>query len=143
MRVVGVDFGGTRIGIAVGETEPEVASPRAAIKASGTLRVDAGQIKDIYSKEMATAVVVGLPLGSEGEDTKMSKVCRKLGDEIAKLGCPVHYADEAFTSVNATTHLRDHDWTAATRRKHIDSEAACQILERFFRVIKDASGGQS
>ena len=87
------------------------------------------QIKDIYSKEMATAVVVGLPLGSEGEDTKMSKVCRKLGEEIAKLGCPVHYVDEAFTSVNATAHLRDHDWTAATRRKHIDSEAACQILE--------------
>ena len=84
MRALGVDFGGKRIGIAVAEVEARVASPRAAISASGALRRDAALISEICKKEQAEIIVVGEPLGAEGEPTKMSKICRKLGDEIAQ-----------------------------------------------------------
>ena len=40
--------------------------------------------------------------------------------------------DEALTSVDAEERLRRHNWTAAQRDRHKDSEAACIILERFF-----------
>ena len=132
MRALGVDFGGKRIGIAVAEVEARVASPRAAISASGALRRDAALISEICKKEQAEIIVVGEPLGTEGEPTKMSKICRKLGDEIAQLGHEVRFVDESMTSVGATADLRLQDWTAAQRRRHIDSEAACRILERFF-----------
>jgi putative transcription antitermination factor YqgF len=132
LRALGVDFGGKRIGIAVAEVEARVASPRAAIAASGALRRDAAAISEIFNKEQATIIVVGEPLGAEGEPTKMSKICRKLGEEIALLGHEVRFVDESMTSVAATADMRAMDWTAAQRRRHIDSEAACRILERFF-----------
>lgn len=135
-----MDFGGTRIGIAVAETEPGVASPRPAIKASGTLRVDAQLILEIKKKELAETVILGLPLDENGQDTKMSKICRKLGEELTKLDISVEHIDESFTSIAANQALYNQDWTAATRRKHIDSEAACQILERYMQQQKERNG---
>ncbi len=132
MRVLGVDFGGKRIGIAVGETEHAIASPRPALEATGTLRLDAVNLSDLAKKEEALAVVIGLPL-LEGQESKMSRICRMLGDEVGKLGLDVAYVDESLTSSTAESNLKEQDWTAATRKKHLDSEAACQILERYFR----------
>ena len=127
MRVLGVDFGGKRIGIAVGETEHNVASPRPQIEATGTLRLDAVNIAALAKKEEAEKVVLGTPVVGT-EETKMSRICRMLGAEIEKLGFSVDYVDESLTSVQAETR----QWTAATIKKHLDSEAACQILERYF-----------
>lgn len=131
MRVLGVDFGGKRIGLAVGETEHEIASPRPAIEATGTLRLDAVNLAELAKKEAAEQVVVGLPL-IEGEETKMSRICRMLGAEIEKLGFTVAYVDESLTSMTAESNLGKQGWTSGTVKKHLDSESACQILERFF-----------
>lgn len=132
MRVLGIDFGGKRIGVAAGETDHAVASPRPALEATGTLRLDAANIVEIAKKEECESVIIGLPLVN-GEETKMSRICRMLGAEIEKLDWPVAYIDESLTSATAESALKNQDWTAATRRKHLDSEAACQILERYFR----------
>ena len=131
MRVLGVDFGGKRIGIAVGETEHNVASPRPQIEATGTLRLDAVNIAALAKKEEAEKVVLGTPVVGT-EETKMSRICRMLGAEIEKLGFSVDYVDESLTSVQAEKALSTRQWTAATIKKHLDSEAACQILERYF-----------
>lgn len=131
MRALGIDFGGKRIGIAVGESEHGVTSPRPTLDATGTLRLDAANILQLMKKDEATLAVIGLPL-VEGEESKMSRICRMLGAEIEKLGAKVDYVDESLTSSSAETNLKEHDWTAATRKKHLDGEAACQILERYF-----------
>lgn len=131
MRVIAVDFGGKRIGIAVGETEHGIASPRPNIAASGTLAKDAMAIATISEKEQAELVVVGLPLDEDGE-TKMSKVCRKLGGEIERLGLAVQYVDESMTSAEAERDMVDAGLKGSERRSRSDAEAACRILERFF-----------
>jgi putative transcription antitermination factor YqgF len=129
--VLGVDFGGKRIGIAVGESDHNVATPRPQIEATGTLRLDALNIYALATKEEAKAIVIGTPVVGN-EETKMSRICRMLGAEIEKLGGKVEYVDESMTSVRAEEALRTQQWTAATVKKHLDSEAACQILERYF-----------
>ena len=131
MRVLGVDFGGRRIGIAVGETDHKIATPRPQIEATGTLRLDAANIVAIAAKEEAERIIIGTPVVGT-EETKMSRICRMLGAEIEKLGATVEYVDESLTSVLAEEALRTRQWTAATIKKHLDSEAACQILERVF-----------
>ena len=131
MRVLGIDFGGKRIGVAIGETEHNVASPRPQIEATGTLHLDAVNIVSIAKKEETAKVVIGTPVVGT-EETKMSRICRMLGSEIEKLGVSVEYVDESMTSVRAEEALRTQQWTAATVKKHLDSEAACQILERYF-----------
>ena len=131
MRVLGIDFGGKRIGVAVGETEHKVATPRPQIVATGTLRLDAINIFALAKKEEAQTVIIGTPMVGI-EETKMSRICRMLGAEIEQLGGRVEYVDESMTSVRAEEALRTQQWTAATVKKHLDSEAACQILERYF-----------
>lgn len=131
MRLLGVDFGGKRIGIAVGESEHQLASPRPALEASGTLKIDAANIAKIFKIEQAAELVLGVPLDADGAETKMSRIIRQLGGQLEGLDIRVHYIDESMTSVGAADALSEHDWTASKRRRHIDGEAACRILERF------------
>jgi putative Holliday junction resolvase len=124
-----VDFGSKRIGLAVGETEGGAVSPRAAIASIKGLAGNAAAIAAVAKREEAEAIVVGVP--GNVEDERMADVCRKLGEEIRALGINVYEVDESMSSLQAEQALRAHDWTAAQRRRHLDSEAACQILERF------------
>lgn len=131
MRVVGVDFGSKRIGIAVGETGHEVASPRPAIPSMAGLAGNARALKTIVQKENADAIALGIPVNVENE--MMANVCRKLAEELRKADLQVFEVDESLTSFEAEDSLRKLGWTAAKRDRYKDSEAACLILERFFQ----------
>lgn len=131
MRVLGVDFGLARIGIAVGEMDVELASPRPALKASGNLATDASAIAKIARDEEASLIALGIPEYA-GSD-RQAGICRRLGEQLEALGLQVRYVDEALTSIEADARLREHEWTAAKRKRHRDGEAACLILERLFQ----------
>ncbi|MBS1714092.1 MAG: Holliday junction resolvase RuvX [Armatimonadetes bacterium] len=133
MRIVGIDFGGARIGVAVGESGVGLVSPRKPLEASGTLKTDARHIVELAAQEEAGTVVVGLPL-VEGEETKMSRVCRALGAEIAALGTTVAFCDESWTSHEAETAMFEVGLKGSERRKKSDGEAACRIVERYLEA---------
>lgn len=130
MRVLGVDFGSKRIGIAIGETGHNVASPRPAIASVKGLAGNVQALKTIVEREMADAVAIGVP--AHEEDESMANVCEKLAGELRNDGMQVFEVDESLTSVDADQRLRQLGWTAAQRDRYKDSEAACLILERFF-----------
>jgi putative Holliday junction resolvase len=130
LRLLGVDFGGARIGRAVAESEFRVASPRKPLAASGKLSTDAAALAELARNEEAELVVVGVPLVDEAE-TKMSRVCRKLGEEIRSRGLRVEFCDESWTSQEAEAVMRDAGLKGSQVRKSSDGEAACRILERY------------
>ena len=135
MRLLAVDLGKKRIGIAVGESEPEVISTRPALAATGTLVQDAAAVNKLAKREEVNAIVVGLPL-EDGEEGRMALVCRKFGDILATLGWTVKYADEALTSVQANANMAQVDMKASLRKKRRDGEAAALILERYLNGEK-------
>jgi len=130
VRLLGVDFGSRRIGIAVGETEFGLPSPRPAIASTKGLTGNARSLKTIVEKEMADGIVLGVP--HNVEDGSMAKVCERLAEELRNQGITVFEVDESLTSVDADERLRQLGWTAAQRDRYKDSEAACLILERYF-----------
>ncbi|MER3496022.1 MAG: Holliday junction resolvase RuvX [Armatimonadota bacterium] len=130
MRLLGVDLGTVRIGIAVAETEPFVTTPRPFLTAAGSLRKDAAQVARIATVEKVERVIVGLPLES-GEEGRMAGVMRRFGAELEALGCTVGYADEAMTSVKAGESLAAAGLTIAQSRRRKDGEVACRILEAY------------
>lgn len=132
MRVLAVDFGSKRIGLAVGDSRAGVASPKPAVASKEGLKPNAEVILSEAAREGAEAIAVGVPLAEDGGETPMSRVCRKLVGFLREGGIEVYEVDESLTSVTAENRLRGHDWTEAQRRKRRDSEAACLILERFF-----------
>ncbi len=134
-----MDFGSKRIGLAVGEAEFGVASPKPPLAASGRLSADAERIVAEAARHGAQAIVLGLPLAEDGSDTKMAGVCRKLAEHLRELGWPVHLADERLTSVEAERAMQGAGLKASQARRRKDGEAAARILERFFREAGGAA----
>lgn len=128
MRVLGVDFGSKRIGIAVGESEFNIVTPRPTIIPTGTLAKDAKTIAELARGELAAEVVVGVPYNEE--DQRMQTICLRLAEEIGRLGIEVRTVDESMTSVGAESVMRDLKGSQIRKRK--DGEAACRIIERYF-----------
>lgn len=132
MRALGIDFGGERIGVAVGEREFEVVSPRPPLKASGKLDADAAAIADLAKREQADCVVLGLPLGADGEETRMAKVCRMLGERLIGLGVRVEYTDETLTSQESQSAMKQAGLKGSQVKRKVDGESAARVLERYF-----------
>lgn len=131
MRLLGVDFGSKRIGIAVAESDPRAISLRPALTPAGALKKDAVALVAFAKKEQADKIILGLPENSEGEDQRMARVCRMLADHISGLGVSVELVDESLTSVGAEDHLREMGLKASERKKLRDGEAAARIIERY------------
>ncbi|MBX3117902.1 MAG: Holliday junction resolvase RuvX [Fimbriimonadaceae bacterium] len=136
MRVLGIDFGSKRIGIAIGESDHQVATARKPIEASGTLRKDAEAISQLARTEQVDRLILGIPLNPDGED-RMARVCGKLGEILRELGWTVETVDESFTSVLAESDLAELGLKASERRKQRDGEAAVRILERYWHGEKE------
>jgi putative holliday junction resolvase len=132
VRVLAVDLGAKRIGIAVGESGPGIVSSRPVIAAAGKLLVDAEAVAIAARREQAAAVVVGLPLEPDGAEGRMAQVCRRFAGMLEARGLRVALVDERLTSVEADAVMENSDLTAAQKRRRRDGEAACRILERAF-----------
>jgi len=131
MRLLGVDWGTKRIGIAVGESDHGIVTARNSIEPTGTLKKDAAKILELAKGEQAQAVVLGFPLEPGGTEGRMAKIARMLAIEIQQAGMHVELVDETLTSVQAETEMIAQGVKASQRRKLKDGEAACLILERF------------
>ena len=131
MRLIGVDFGGTRIGLAAADDAHGIPSPLPVLAASGTLAKDAAAIVQTARKQEAEMAVVGLPLNDDGTDSKMARICRMLGTQIESQGLKVAYVDESFTSAQAESALGEMGLKASQVRRQVDGEAAARILVRY------------
>ena len=132
MRVLAVDFGFKRIGVAVGESEFELATPRTALAASGALKKDAAALHDLARAEEVEAVVLGLPVEEDGEEGRMARICRTLAEHLIAEGETVHLVNEVYSSLEAENTLAEAGVRPTKRKQLRDGEAACVIVQRFF-----------
>jgi putative Holliday junction resolvase len=126
-RLIGVDHGERRIGLAVGDEETGLAFPRPAIRAG---RHAIGNIESLATEEGTTRIVVGLPLNMDGSEGAQAAAARSFGARLGALGLDVTFADERLTSWDAAQRMS----RSAQRRSApdaIDSAAAAIILEQY------------
>lgn len=131
MRLLGVDYGSVRIGLAVAESGPGVATARLPMKPSGSLAKDAAALAKFARAEECDLVVIGLPLEQGGVEGRMARITRSVASLIEAHGVGVGLVDESLTSVEANSALQSAGVKAARGKRLIDGEAACRILERF------------
>ncbi len=130
MRWLGIDFGKTRIGLAVMESEFGVATARTPLLATGTLRKDADLIDELAKREGVDALILGIPL-EYGEDGKSAKIIRMLGQLLVDRGWEVDFVDESMTSHESEAAMAELGMKASEQRARVDGESACRILERY------------
>lgn len=126
-RVIGVDLGDARVGIALSNPDRTIASPLEVIKRTKDLHQD---IAKIVAEWEATAVVVGLPLSLDGS---VGPAAKKALAETKKLGAtirvPVETYDERLTTVTAERMMTDAGLDSRGQRKVVDKIAAAIMLQ--------------
>lgn len=112
------------------ESEFGIATARNPMLASGTLAKDAKAIADLAATEQADKIVLGIPKVADGE-APVAKIIRRLGSLIEAHGLTVDYVDESLTSHESEQSMTEAGLKASERRKAVDGESACRILERY------------
>lgn len=138
-RVLGIDLGSRRIGVAVSDGLGLTAQPRATLPRHGGMR-DMDSIAKVAREADADRIVVGLPLDPEGNEGAAATRARAFADKLrATLQIPVELCDESFSTVEAEEVLIAADLSRARRKQVVDKVAAAIILQRWL----DARRGPS
>ena len=131
MRILAVDLGLARTGLAISDESGFLASPVGTI-AEKDLDVLCDKIADTVRERQATEIVVGHPRhmdGSCGESAQRAEgFAKALGD---KTGLPVHLWDERMTTVSAIGYLNQTDTRGKKRKAVVDTVAATIILQNY------------
>ena len=130
-RVLGLDLGARRIGVAVTDELGLSAHPQATLERHGGQR-DLDGIRELVRAHGATRVVIGLPLTPEGERGKAALAAERFAERLrAVLDVPIELIDESFTTVEATDLLLEADLSRKRRKEVVDKVAAALILRRW------------
>lgn len=130
MRVLGIDLGSKRIGIATSDRSGLIATPLTVLQRCGSMGGDHRNIAKMVVEEEALAVVVGLPLNMDGSEGSAAKAARVEAARMATVvGVPVHVYDERLTTVEADRVLLERNMNAQARRKVVDKVAAAVMLQ--------------
>jgi putative Holliday junction resolvase len=130
VRVLALDLGSKRVGVAVSDRSGTIATPLTVLQRSGRQSLDHERIKALVDEEEAVLVVVGLPLSMDGSVGKAAQAAlREVQALTTVVGVPVETFDERLTTVTADRMLMEFRMRAEDRRKIIDKVAAAVILQ--------------
>jgi len=131
MRVLGIDWGRVRLGLALSDPTGLIASPVAALKRKGN-KHDIGEILRIIADENVVEIVLGNPLDMKGQSGKTANAVADFAHELKQLfNGPVHLVDERFSTHAAERSLLEADMSRERRRELRDSVAAAWTLQGF------------
>ena len=129
MRVVGLDLGERRIGVAISDRGLSLATPRPVIKRT-KFTADATVLLGLLAKENAGAIVLGMPLNMDGSEGPRAQATRAFARNLARMSdLPLAFWDERLSTVAAERSLIEQDVSRAKRADRVDSAAAAFILQ--------------
>jgi putative Holliday junction resolvase len=143
-RLLGVDLGSKRIGIATSDSTGLLASPLTVLDRTGDRKRDHRRIADLVTEEEAVAVVVGLPVDLRGKNGIAAQHVLAETEQLATvLDVPVLTYDERMTTATAHKQLAESGVSSKKRRTTIDKYAAAVILQGYLdsQRAANANGG--
>jgi len=140
-RVLGLDYGERRIGVALSDPLGLTAQPHSTLERT-SLDADLGVLADLVRRHGVRRVVIGLPLSLKGERGERARAAEGFGRRLARAsGVPVEAWDERLTSVQAERALLEADLRRSRRREVIDRAAAVLILQSWLDAHPDRGDG--
>jgi len=136
-RIIGIDVGTKRIGIAICDSTRFIASPKMVLSRQGN-KADFAKIAQIISENEIVAIVVGFPTHMDGSDDEMTEFVRRFAanlDEFLEKKFPIFLFEERLTSFEA----RQINASELSRKKNkfVDDIAASLILQHFLDDLKN------
>lgn len=121
MRILGIDYGTKRIGVAIGDTEAKVAVPFCVVHSS---QLTVHSIAKIADEDGVDLIVVGVPVRTDGGKSEMQKKVEKFVHDLQERGLRVETQDERFTTKEVERAMRGYGKAV----KGVDKDAAAAAL---------------
>jgi putative Holliday junction resolvase len=139
-RVVAIDLGSKRTGVAVCDSGRTLASPRTTVVRTGDHERDIRAIVDLVVEEEATAVVVGHPLSLDGSRGRAALAAEAEAEllrcALEPHGVTVELFDERLTTVTAHQSLQAGGMSGRDRRTVVDRSAATVLLQAWLEAAR-------
>ncbi|CCB88833.1 Holliday junction resolvase RuvX [Simkania negevensis] len=131
-RILSIDYGMKRIGLALSDPMKIIASPLKTLQAGK----NAQETLDLLLKEIAShdieTIVIGLPLHLSNEESEISLLVRKLKEDLeTKISTPIILWDERLTSKQVERLMIEGDVKRKKRSQHVDTLSATLILQSY------------
>ena len=131
MKIMSLDVGTKRIGIAVSDEMGITANGLETLKRTETKK-DILKLKNLTTELKIEKIVVGIPFNTDGSISKNGQLIKNFAIKIEKeLSLPIDYINETFTTVDAEKYLLEANMSRNKRKKVIDKLAAVIILQEY------------
>jgi putative Holliday junction resolvase len=130
-RVIGLDIGDRRIGVAISDPLGYTAAGLETILRSN-IDTDIRKVEQIAQRHGAVTIVVGLPLNMDGTSGEQAEKVKSFGRKLARAtDLPIVYEDERLTTISAIRTLTLQKVKTGKNRDIVDMQAAAIILQKF------------
>ena len=134
-RLLGVDWGERRIGLALTDETRTIARPLATLTRRPGKRFPMQQLLAQCTEHGVAGIVVGLPLDERGEEGEAAAAARQLAGDIARRsGLPVELWDERLTTARALRTVREMGGSTRGRKEDVDALAATVMLQHYLEA---------
>ncbi|GBD31494.1 MAG: putative pre-16S rRNA nuclease [Gemmatimonadales bacterium] len=131
-RLLAIDPGEKRIGLAVSDPAQTVAQPLATLTRRAGRRFPLRRLREHIEAQEVVGVVIGLPLDPSGEEGQKARAAREIGEEIRRhTGLAVAYLDERMTTAQALKVARAIEAKPRRHPERVDRMAAAILLQNF------------
>jgi putative Holliday junction resolvase len=144
MRVLGIDFGERRIGLALSDPTGTLAFPLATLTRRAGKRPPLAALQNVVRENEVETLIVGLPLTLQGEDSEWTCAVREMAEALSRrTGLPLHLVDERFTSARAEKAIRSLGLPRKKRedKARVDAAAAVLILQGWLDRVRAGRAG--
>lgn len=136
MRVLAVDYGDARTGIAVSDLLCSIVGSTTVIHSRNQEKTIC-EIAALVKEKEVGEIVMGLPRNMDGSEGPRAQLCREFAEKLKEeIGLPVIMWDERRTTVEAHQILSDHNYHGKKRKNTVDAVAASLILEGYLGFRK-------
>ena len=131
MRIMAVDYGDARTGIAISDLLCSITGSTQVIHGRMQEKLIASLVQIIKDNEVGE-IVIGLPRNMDGSEGPRAELCRQFAEKLGEAtGLPIKMWDERWTTVEAHRILSDHNYHGKKRKDTVDAVAASLILEGY------------
>lgn len=132
-RLAGVDYGSVRVGISICDPSQHFVNPLETYPRRNA-DLDSQYFIQLARNERIVGWVIGLPIHCDGQESQKSMEVRQFANWLGELTqLPFAFADERFSSREASNLLHETGWSRDKKKKNLDKIAAYLILEHFLR----------
>lgn len=136
MRVMGIDYGDARTGIAMSDLLCSIVGSTTVIHSRNPEKT-LMEIQKLVQDNQVTEICMGLPKNMDGTEGPRAELCRAFAARVEEAtGLPVHLWDERRTTVEAHNILNEHNYHGKKRKNTVDAVAASLILEGYLAYRK-------